>query len=154
MIEVIEDASGEDLAPAAELIREYAATLGIDLSFQKLELELGSLGEVYRPPGGSLILARDGNRYAGCVALREFKGADCEMKRLYVRQEFRGSGTGRTLVEAAIAKARALGYQRIVLDTLPGMMAALSLYRSLGFEDTEPYYPNPVTGARYMMLRL
>jgi putative acetyltransferase len=154
MIEVIEDANGTDLAPAAELIREYAGTLGIDLSFQNFEAELGNLGGVYGPPKGSLLLARDGAKYAGCVALREFKGADCEMKRLYVRADFRGTGTGRALVEASIAKALGLGYQRIVLDTLPGMLAALSLYRSLGFEDTEPYYPNPVTGARYMMLRL
>jgi putative acetyltransferase len=154
MIEVIEDASGKELAAAAELIREYAGTLGIDLSFQNLGTELADLGAFYGPPKGSLALARDGDRYAGCVALREFKGTDGEMKRLYVRKEFRGSGIGRLLVEASIAKARDLGYQRIVLDTLPGMLEALSLYRSLGFEDTEPYYPNPVTGARYMMLRL
>jgi ribosomal protein S18 acetylase RimI-like enzyme len=154
MIEVIADASGKDLAAAAELIREYTGTLGIDLSFQNFEAELANLGGAYGPPRGSLLLARDGDKYAGCVGLREFKGADCEMKRLYVRTKFRGSGIGRALVEASMAKARDLGYQRIVLDTLPGMLAALSLYRSLGFEDTEPYYPNPVTGARYMMLRL
>lgn len=155
MIEIIEDAGDEDFAAAATLITEYVAALGIDLRFQNFDDEIRNLRKVYGPPTGCLLLANDGTRYAGCVALRRFDDTAGEMKRLYVRQAHRKSGVGRILVETMIRKARELGYKRIVLDTLPDMSAALSLYRSLGFQETEPYYENPLKDARrYMRLDL
>lgn len=136
------------------LFREYTEWLAIDLSFQNFEKELEELPGGYSPPDGRLLIAREEERAAGCVALRRLDGSGsekiCEMKRLYVRPEYRGAGLGRRLVMAIMAEARAIGYRRMRLDTLPQMGAAQELYQSAGFREIEPYCFNPVPGARFL----
>ncbi len=136
------------------LFQEYAASLGIDLCFQNFDKELAGLPGEYAPPAGRLLVAVDEDRLAGCVGLRRIDDGICEMKRLYVRPTHRGTGLGRTLAEAVIAAAREIGYSTMRLDTLPSMTAAIKLYGSLGFADTQPYRFNPVEGVRYMELVL
>jgi putative acetyltransferase len=139
---------------ARTLFIEYADRLGVDLCFQGFASELQMLNTMYGPPGGRLILARQGEEYVGCVGVRRVSNEVCEMKRLYVRDAARGSGLGRRLAEASLDAGRALGYQRIVLDTLAPMSAARDLYATLGFKEIAPYYDNPIEGAIYMALEL
>jgi ribosomal protein S18 acetylase RimI-like enzyme len=142
--------SAADVATAFALIREYADALGVDLCFQDLERELAELPGAYAPPRGRLLLARADGQTAGCVALRP-RGPDvCEMKRLYVRPACRGAGAGRALVERVLAEAKAIGYRRMVLDTLATMESAQALYRAFGFRPASPYYDNPISGAVYL----
>jgi len=137
------------------LFREYAAGLGVDLSFQGFEEELRDLPGAYAPPGGELYLAlEDDGRALGCVAVRGLDRETAEMKRLYLRAAAGGRGVGRTLAEAALAAARRCGYRRLRLDTLPGMEAAQALYRELGFREIAAYRENPVPGARYLEIDL
>jgi GNAT superfamily N-acetyltransferase len=144
-----------DFAAARGLFREYAAGLGVDLCFQEFESELDRLPEMYGAPGGCLFVARAGERLVGCGALRRLgAGEVCEMKRLYVRAEARGTGLGRILAESLIAKARGLGYALMRLDTLAHMTAARQLYRSLGFVEIAAYYDNPLPQVVYMELDL
>jgi putative acetyltransferase len=152
-MKLIQAQSQQEIDCARALFEEYAAGLGIDLCFQNFAKELAELPGDYVPPDGRLVLAAEGDKMAGCVALRKIADGVCEMKRLYVRPEFRGSGVGRTLAEKIIQVAREIGYRRMRLDTLPGKMdRAISIYRSLGFEEIEPYYSNPVPGALFMEL--
>lgn len=145
----IREARADEMDVVRELFREYGDSLGIDLSFQDFERELAELPWEY-----VRILVAEENDLVGCVSLRPLGEGACEMKRLYVRPAARGTGAGRALAEAVIAEARALGYERMLLDTLPSMGAARALYRSLGFVDTEPYRFNPVEGTSFMELRL
>jgi putative acetyltransferase len=146
--------SAEQIEAARALFREYAERLGVDLCFQGFERELAELPGQYAPPRGRLLLASDGGPPIGCVALREIGDGACEMKRLYVRPEGRGTGLGRRLAEAVIAEARAIGYAVMRLDTLPQMREAVALYRSLDFYDIKPYRFNPVEGTVYLEKRL
>lgn len=153
-INITEAATAGDFAVGKRLIEEYADALGVDLCFQGFADELLNLSQVYGPPGGCLLLAHAGKDVIGCVAVRKQDGQVCEMKRLYVKPEFRGTGLGRRLAQAALHRARELGYIRVVLDTLPQMVEAQTLYKTLGFEETPGYYANPVVGVRYLSLRL
>jgi ribosomal protein S18 acetylase RimI-like enzyme len=132
------------------LLREYAGGIGTDLCFQGFEAELAGLPGAYAPPRGRLLLAWDGAAAVGCVALRPLDTDACEMKRLYVRPAARGRGLGRRLAERICEEARAAGYRRICLDTLPGMAAAIALYVSMGFRPVEPHVHNPVPGAMFL----
>ena len=140
----------DDVEEARVLFREYEASLEVDLCFQNFEAELANLPGAYAPPSGALLLARCEGRTAGCVALRRLEDGVCEMKRLYLRSQFRGRGNGRALAEAIIAEARRIGYGRMRLDTLPSMSRAIPLYRSLGFCDIPAYEVNPVEGALFL----
>jgi ribosomal protein S18 acetylase RimI-like enzyme len=148
--------SDSDFGVTRSLFEEYAAALGVSLCFQNFAQELDNLRQVYGPPGGCIILARNAETVIGCVALRPFgaRGDVCEMKRLYVRPSARGLRMGRLLVNEIIKRARLLGYRRMVLDTLDSMQAAQQLYRSIGFREFQPDHPIPVKGLVYMELVL
>ncbi len=135
-----------------QVFREYATLLGVDLCFQGFEEELKTLPGKYAPPQGALLIARAGSLIAGCVALRSLDQSTCEMKRLFVRPQFKGQGIGRSLAERIILEAKRLGYQSMRLDTLDTLQAAIGLYESLGFKRTEPYYSNPFPGVVYFEL--
>jgi putative acetyltransferase len=154
MILIIEASGSPDVATVRSMFEEYASTLGFDLDFQDFDDELTSLPGRYAPPEGCLLLAKDGESVAGCVGVRPIDERTCEMKRLYVRPEFRGRGAGRALAEEAIARARLMGYERMRLDTLGSMTEANALYRSLGFAEIGSYRYNPIEGARYFELSL
>lgn len=133
---------------------EYGESLDFELCFQDFEAELANLPGEYAPPRGSILLAMDGDAVAGCVALRPLNDGVCEMKRLFVRPAYRGTALGRKLAVAIVAEGRRLGYRAMRLDTVPSMVAAIALYRSLGFVEIEPYRENPIDGALYMELDL
>ena len=136
------------------LFTEYANALGVDLSFQGFSEELLLLPGPYAPPAGCAILAFVDLEPAGCVALRRIDRQTCEMKRLFVRDDYRGLGIGRSLIERIIAQARVLHYRLMRLDTLPSMRKAQMLYESFGFYDIEPYVYNPIQGARFLETEL
>lgn len=158
---VIRQAAGaQDIAAVRALFETYAAALGVDLCFQNFALELASLPGDYAPPRGRLLLALRDDAALGCVALRPLAVADRssgsvgEVKRLYVEPEARGRGIGRRLVAALLDEARTIGYRELWLDTLQSMAEAQSLYRSVGFRPTAPYYANPLPGVVYLGLAL
>jgi carbonic anhydrase len=141
---VIRSAEAADLDIARELLREYAAWVGGEICFSSFEKELADLPGRYAPPDGRLLLAvSDDGSPSGCVALRRFSDDAAEVKRLYVRPAFRGSGLGRALIERIITEARAEGYVRLLLDTLPRMGDATRLYGAYGFQAIPRYGDNP-----------
>ena len=155
LTEIVSACSIDDIENSRSLFKEYAAWLEIDLCFQNFEKELSELPGDYAPPGGRLLLASVNKTLAGCIALRKIGEGVCEMKRLFVRPEFRGQSLGRGLAQAIIRNAKQIGYKRMRLDTLPPKMNdAIGLYQSLGFKEIEPYYNNPVPGALFMELDL
>ncbi len=154
MIDISEAIETAAVETARGLFREYQEALGVDLSFQDFETELQTLPGEYAPPRGRLLLALDDGAPAGCVAMRPLTSDTCEMKRLYVRPEYRATGLGRQLAERLIAEARSIGYQRMYLDTLPTMGGAQRLYERLGFQEIPPYRYNPIMGTRFLGLDL
>ena len=145
--------SKTDLTATTTLFTAYAASLGIDLSFQDFATEMASMPGKYAPPHGELLLAKstaaDGAAI-GCVGIRPLKEPEvCELKRLYIPPSGRGKGTGKKLLERAIEVAAELGYQEMRLDTLPSMDAAIGLYRKAGFEDMGAYYDTPLEGTMF-----
>ncbi|MFZ0419214.1 MAG: GNAT family N-acetyltransferase [Candidatus Sulfotelmatobacter sp.] len=154
-LSIIQAESPAQVARARELFLEYAQSLGFSLCFQNFDKELAELPGDYAPPQGRLLLAEYKNQLAGCVALHKVEPGICEMKRLYLRSQFRGHGLGRALAERIIAEAHQIGYQRMRLDTVePVMKDAVAMYRKLGFKEIAPYRPNPIAGAMYMELEL
>lgn len=142
--------SAADLDAVRALFKEYAASLDFELCFQDFQDELDALPGPYAPPGGAILLAEVDEQVAGCVAVKPLEDSVCEMKRLYVRPEYRNQGLGRTLAQAIVERARELGYDRMRLDTVESMHAARAVYRSLGFEERDAYYDNPLPDVVYM----
>ncbi|MGA7220142.1 MAG: GNAT family N-acetyltransferase [Candidatus Sulfotelmatobacter sp.] len=154
-LSVLQAESPVQIARARELFLEYARSLGFSLCFQNFDKEVNELPGNYAPPDGRLLLAEIEGQIAGCVALHKLASGVCEMKRLYLRPQFRGAGLGKALAERIIAEARQAGYKRMRLDTVePVMKDAVALYRRLGFNEIEPYRANPIAGAMYMELEL
>jgi putative acetyltransferase len=153
-LKIVAATSPDHLRIVKELFLEYAQSLDFNLCFQNFENEYVGLPGEYAPPGGMLLLGLADNSPAGCVALRRIDTSACEMKRMYVRSQFRGCSYGRILAEEIIQRARELGYKSMRLDTVPSMNAAIALYRTLGFREIPPYRENPVTGAIFMELNL
>ncbi len=153
-IELLAPVSAEEWRETRDIFTEYAQSLNVDLCFQGFDEELAQLPGEYASPRGALLLARVDGAVAGCCALRPLDAADypnaAEMKRLYVRQAFRGLGLGRRLADAILDEARMAGYSCVLLDTLDDMEAARALYEDLGFEEIPPYYHNPHAGAHYL----
>ena len=147
--------SSTQIAQARELFEEYAHSLGFSLCFQNFDKELAGLPGDYAPPEGRLLLTEWDGQLAGCVALHKLKPGICEMKRLYLRPQFRGKGLGRALADQIIGEARQIGYRHMRLDTIePVMKDAVAMYRKLGFQQIAPYRANPIAGAMYMELQL
>ncbi len=145
----------EQLSQARELFLEYAQSLGFSLCFQNFDKELAGLPGDYAPPEGRLLLAEYEGHLAGCIALHKLEAGVCEMKRLYLRPQFRGKGLGHALADHVISEARQIGYQRMRLDTVePVMKDAVGMYRRIGFREIAPYCTNPIAGALYMELQL
>lgn len=155
MLTIRQAISDAEIATARELFREYEAWLGLDLCFQGFEAELAALPGKYAMPDGRLYLAYSDDNLAGCIALRKLEDGICEMKRLFVRDDFRGQRVGVQLIERVISDARAIGYSAMRLDTYPPKMGkAVSLYESHGFRQIEPYYDNPHSDVLFMELAL
>jgi putative acetyltransferase len=145
----------EHVEQVRALFLEYAGSLSFNLCFQSFDAELNGLPGAYGPPHGRLLLALDDGHPAGCIALRKLESGICEMKRLYVRPGHRGQGLGRVLTERLLAEARAIGYQRMRLDTVESAMKdAIALYRRLGFQEIAPYSSIPIDSALWMELVL
>jgi len=146
----------EDLDVIRELFREYQDWLGVDLCFQGFEEELESLPGYYAPPLGRLYLVRDDRteKIVACAAVRSSENGRSEMKRLYVREGWRGRGLGRELANLCLKEAKVAGYSHMCLETLGHLEAAIALYKSMGFQETEACYENPLDGVRYMEIRL
>lgn len=142
------------IAAVRTLFLEYAASLDVDLAYQGFQGEVAGLPGDYVPPQGCLLLARNEAEAVACVGVRPLDDGVCEMKRLYVRPEARGSGIGRELAVAAIEFGRSAGFRAMRLDTLPSMVKAQALYHALGFRTIMPYRFSPVPGNVFMELVL
>jgi ribosomal protein S18 acetylase RimI-like enzyme len=152
---LIRPASGAaDVDAVRTLFDEYAREIATDLCFQGFAQERDGLPGAYAPPRGRLLMAEQGGAIAGCVALRPLADGAAEMKRLYLRPTARGGGLGRRMALTVIAEAERAGYDRLRLDTLPSMSAAIAMYRDLGFREIPPYRHNPVPGALFFERRL
>lgn len=151
---IIQAASPEEISQARELFREYGATPDFCVCFKGFDEEVQRLPGIYAPPEGCLLLADVEGEAAGCIGFRKLEPRVCEIRRLYVRPQFRGQRLGRALAEAIIAQARQAEYHTARLGTLPVMKEAIALYQSLGFVPVAPYKDNALAGAIYMELAL
>jgi putative acetyltransferase len=147
-------ANDADVAAVRALFDEYAREIATDLCFQGFAQERDGLPGAYAPPRGRLLVAEQEGVVAGCVALRPLEDGTAEMKRLYLRPGARGTGLGRRMALTVIAEAEKAWYERLRLDTLPAMSAAIAMYRDLGFREIPAYRHNPVPGALFFERRL
>ena len=158
VIEILSPRHEADLLQTKEIFLAYAKAINIDLCFQDFDTELANLPGDYSPPRGALLLAWVNPKFASCCATRPLDSSDyanaAEMKRLFVRPEFRGLGLGRQLAESIIDAARMSGYDSVLLDTLDDMEIARAMYEDLGFKEIPPYYHNPLAGAHYLKVDL
>lgn len=145
----IVEAKETDMQDVRELFREYQGWLNIDLCFQGFEEELATLPGRYAPPKGVILLAIEDSKAVGCVGVRSRVENEAELKRLYVQASHQGKSIGKQLFQTAMSKAKRIGYASIVLDTLPSMRAAKSLYMAYGYKQIPGYYENPEEGAEY-----
>jgi GNAT superfamily N-acetyltransferase len=152
VLKILDAQAGENLESVRKLFEEYPDSLDFDLSFQDFDEELANLPGKYVSPTGCLLLVMYRGQAAGCVGLRRLSEGICEMKRLYVRPQFRRQGIGRALAEAVIERAKKADYTRMWLNTV--MEPAKSLYTSMGFKHINPYEDVPVEGAVFMELVL
>lgn len=142
---------GKELDVIRDLFREYEKELNEDICFQSFDEELKDPLKKYGLPDGDLMLAYWNDEVAGCIALTKTKDAGaCEMKRLYVRPEFRKNKIGRVLIEELLSSAKQKDYQRMRLDTFLKLESAVYLYRQFGFVNISAYYNNPLPGVLYM----
>lgn len=164
-MEIIEASFQQQLAQVRALFQEYWRAFDFSPCFQNFAAEVDGLPGDYAPPGGRLGLALVDGAPAGCIALRPLVMLSpskhdpaianaCEMKRLYVRDAFRGRGVGIALVRWLMDQARHAGYKKMYADTMPVMERALTMYDALGFKRTQPYSPTPTDGAIYLSLDL
>ncbi|WP_125143943.1 GNAT family N-acetyltransferase [Clostridium transplantifaecale] len=137
-----------------ELIREYTNSLKRDLTFQNLDEELNDIKAKYTDHDGKLLAAFEDGKAIGCIALRRFDENRCEMKRLFVKPEYRGRRAGQALVEEIIKNARNMGYHSMLLDTVTPLQSAVKLYHIYGFREIPAYYENPMPDAIFMELKL
>jgi GNAT superfamily N-acetyltransferase len=146
----------DQVAAVRDLMNEYlewTKTIELDAwnapTFHGIDRELAALPGPYAPPGGRLLVAVHDGKAAGCVALKPVNDEIVELKRLYVRPEFRGHRIGEQLVDAIMAEARNIGYARVILDSHISMTKAHALYRAAGFRlvtapDDFPEWLKPV----------
>jgi len=154
MTKIIIKTAYNNLGQVRKLFNEYVDEQGFDLGFQSFAAEFKSLPGKYARPKGRLYIACDGEYALGCIALRPWSETVCEMKRLYVRPNYRHKGIGEALAVKVIDEARQIGYQKMYLDTLASLTSAVALYARLGFSEIKPYYDNPLKGTIYLALDL
>ena len=146
-MKIRETVSNADLEQIKKMFRQYFIWITddnkINMSYQGIETELDSLPGKFSPPEGCLLIAEVDDNPVGCVALRSFEPGTCEMKRLFVKPEFRSKGVGMALAKRVITEAKKRGYNKMLLDTGDFMVAAQKLYNSLGFKTTNQYYEVP-----------
>ena len=154
MVQLLKPQSAAEWREARRLVEEYAASLNLDLSFQNFAQELEHFENEYSAPSGAFLLAQEKGAFVGCVGLRKLSDSVGEIKRLYVAPTARGLGLGEALARGIVDEGKQLKYARLVLDTLPTMLAARSLYHALGFKPIAPYRYNPVAGTAFLELHL
>ena len=131
------------------LIIEYTQMLNRDLSFQNIDDELKDPSKKYTPPQGELLVAIEKEQVIGMIAYHRHSAIRCEMKRLYVKPQYRGMKLGEQLIQKIMELAKQSGYTEMVLDTLLPLKAAIYLYQKMGFQQCEPYYNNPMNDVIY-----
>jgi putative acetyltransferase len=143
-----------DTPAIVELVREYAAWLAIDMSFQNFEHEMAQIESIYSLPKGLFWVVQEGAKLVACVGFKRLDAATAEVKRLYVQPAFRGQRWGEKLMQTMLHTTRQLGYQRLVLDTVPQTVAAQGLYLRMGFTPIAQYYDGPTLATQFFELPL
>jgi ribosomal protein S18 acetylase RimI-like enzyme len=142
--------TNEEILGAKKLIVEYIQWLNQDLSFQNIDDELNNFPEKYKEPGGAFFIAKENNEIIGCIGMKKLENNICEMKRLFVKDTYKGNGIGKKLVKIIINEAKLKHYEKMRLDTLDTMKKALKIYYKNNFYKIEPYYNNPGDGVVYL----